>query len=158
MGEAGDEPAPADRHASEAGDEPAGRERALNGVRILLAEDGPDIRELMLLILENSGAEVVVARDGQEAIDLAQSVAAEHRPFDVVLMDMQMPRLDGYAATRQLRLKGHRTPIIAVTADAMRGDRERCLAVGCDDHLPKPCSQAALIEAIRTQLGRANLG
>ena len=129
-----------------------GGDRALAGRRLLLAEDAPDVRSLLVMLLRQGGAEVVVANDGLEAVRAADDAAAEGRPFDAVLMDMQMPLLDGYAATRRLRATGHEMPVIAVTAHAMTGDRERCLAVGCDDHLAKPCTQEQLVHAVRRQL------
>ncbi|MDQ3240093.1 MAG: response regulator [Actinomycetota bacterium] len=86
--------------------------------------------------LERLGFETEVAADGEVAL-----VALERRRYAAVLMDCQMPRLDGYDATRALRQRereGERTPVIAMTANAMKGDRERCLAAGMDDYLPKP--------------------
>ena len=85
-----------------------------------------------------AGDEVVTAGNGKEALDRTSEAAMDGRPFDAVIMDMQMPVLDGYEAVRQLRARGFTRPILAVTASALSGDREECIDVGCDDHLTKP--------------------
>ncbi|MBL8736289.1 MAG: response regulator, partial [Planctomycetes bacterium] len=102
----------------------------LRGRRILLAEDGPDNQRLVQWILGREGADVVVVGDGRQALD---ALAAAANPFDLVLMDMQMPELDGYRATELLRERGAALPVVALTANAMTDDRERCLRVGCSD-------------------------
>ena len=106
--------------------------------RILLAEDNPAIQRVTALHLERLGATVVLARNGEEAVDTVNLAREEGQPFDVVLMDMQMPVLDGYEATRQLRAHGYKGTIIALTAYAMPEDREESLRLGCDEHLSKP--------------------
>jgi two-component system CheB/CheR fusion protein len=106
--------------------------------RILLAEDHDANRQLISLRLSRAGAEVVPARNGEEALSVVQSGEREGRPVDAVIMDMEMPVLDGYEAVRRLRSGGFSGPIIAVTAHAMSQDREECLSLGCDDHVSKP--------------------
>jgi signal transduction histidine kinase/DNA-binding NarL/FixJ family response regulator len=126
--------------------------------RVLLAEDIPDNQRLFTSILAESGAEVVVAQNGKEAIEKAMATrpgwGRRHsdptQPFDVVLMDVQMPVLDGLEATRRLRELGYTGPIIALTAHAMRGDRQKCLDAGCDDYVTKPVDRKRLTEAVRT--------
>ena len=116
---------------------------SLEGIRVLLAEDGPDNQRLIALHLTRAGAEVELAEDGQVAIDLATTGT-----FDVVLMDMQMPRLDGYMATRRLRARGYAVPIVALTAHAMDEHRRRALTAGCDDYQTKPIQRASLLTCV----------
>ena len=119
----------------------------LTGGRILLAEDTPDTQRLVALLLRRAGADVTIVSTGREAM-----TAAEAQPFDVILMDMQMPQVDGYTAAAALRRGGVKTPIIAVTAHAMAGDRERCLAAGCTDYLTKPIDRAELLRRVASYL------
>ena len=113
--------------------------------RVLLAEDAPDLQRLMVLLLESAGVEVTAVENGQLAVEQAWAARQEGRPFDVVLMDMQMPVMDGYAATLELRRKGYEEAIFALTAHAMVEDRQECLDTGCDDYLSKPVDIGQLL-------------
>ncbi len=106
--------------------------------RILVADDNQANRQLIGLRLRRAGADVVMANDGQEVLDRTREALEESRPFDAVVIDMQMPIVDGYDAVRQLRAEGFDRPIVAVTAYAMAEDREECLSAGCDEFISKP--------------------
>ncbi|MEA3191097.1 MAG: two-component system, sensor histidine kinase and response regulator [Thermoplasmata archaeon] len=108
-------------------------------LKILVAEDNQVNQKVALRLLEKLGARADVANDGQEAV-----AALDRQPYDLVLMDVQMPRMDGLEATRALRAAGSKVRIVAMTADAMPGDRERCLAAGMDDYISKPVRLEAL--------------
>jgi PAS domain S-box-containing protein len=118
--------------------------------RILLAEDGRDNQRLISTHLRTAGAEVEIAENGREAIDMARL-----RPFDLILMDMQMPELDGYDATAELRGLGFTLPIVALTANAMSEDRAKCIASGCTDYLTKPIERATLLKTVTLHLGQS---
>jgi signal transduction histidine kinase/CheY-like chemotaxis protein len=113
--------------------------------KILLAEDGPDNQRLISFVLRKAGYEATVADNGQDAVDLALGAWHKGRPFDVILMDMQMPILDGYDATRRLREQGYGGVIIALTAHAMAADRKKCLGAGCNEFATKPIDRQKLL-------------
>jgi CheY-like chemotaxis protein len=118
------------------------------GCRILLAEDGLDNQRLISYILKKAGGEVTIVDNGLAARQAALDAAANGSPFAVILMDMQMPIMDGYAATAHLRENGYSGPIIALTAHAMAGDREKCLAAGCTDYATKPIDRTRFVGQI----------
>jgi signal transduction histidine kinase/FixJ family two-component response regulator len=113
--------------------------------RVLVVDDRRDVRHISQHFLEKAGATVSTAEDGQQGIDTALAARDAGEPFDLVVMDMQMPNVDGLQAVAGLRSAGIEWPIIALTADAMKGDRDKCLNGGCDDYLSKPIDQAKLI-------------
>ena len=148
------------RPAAPAEPPPTPRRRAHRGrPRVLVAEDAPDNRDLIQHLLERNGFRVEVVCDGQSALDAAVDTWRKGQPFDVILMDMAMPVLDGYEATKRLRQLGYEGPVIALTARALSGDRERCLSAGCDDYVTKPVRIRYLVSCIRKHLAaRARKG
>jgi len=117
--------------------------KPLTGHRILVAEDSPDNQTLINHLLSRAGATVELAENGQEAVELATK-----SQFDLVIMDLQMPVMDGYAATEELRKKGFDRPIIALTAHAMTGEREKTKAAGFNDYLTKPVNSTNLLKSL----------
>lgn len=120
-----------------------GRPQLLDGFRVLLAEDAADIRTLISRVLRGSGAKVDVAKNGAEAVEKALS-----NRYDVVLMDIQMPVLDGYGALECLRTQGYKPPVIALTAHALSEERDRSLKSGFSEHLTKPIDMKVLIKEV----------
>lgn len=127
------------------------RPNDLEGLHILLAEDGYDNRELIGTVLRSAGATVETVVNGREAVEKVKS-----EPFDVVLMDMNMPVMDGYEATRELRGQGYQRPILALTANAMLSDTQKCLEAGCNHHLTKPIDRVRLVHTIAVCTGRSD--
>ena len=121
---------------------------SLAGVRILVVEDGDTNRKLIGLVLQRAGVEVTMAENGRIGADLAMET-----PFDLILMDMQMPVMDGYTAATLLRQHGLTTPIIALTAHAMKGDQDKCLAAGCSGYVTKPIDTDMLVRTVAEMLG-----
>lgn len=122
-------------------------DRPLEGTRILVAEDSADNARLLRLHLERAGAEVTWAQDGREAIALARAahMGVLEQPFELVLMDVEMPGMDGLEATRELRASGLSVPIVALTASAGMDAHARCLEAGCDDFASKPIARQHLV-------------
>ncbi len=131
---------------------------SLEGVRVLVVEDGLDNQRLIEFHLRKAGATVEIADNGKLAV---QRLTVDGKidgawkndgKIDLILMDMQMPEMDGYDATRMLRGKGCKLPIIALTAHAMDTDYEKSSSAGCDLHLTKPIDKDMLIQACRKML------
>jgi signal transduction histidine kinase len=116
-----------------------------SGERILLAEDCTDNQRIVSLILTNAGFQVTVAENGQIACDKAMTALKEGNPYDMILMDMQMPIMEGHEATRRLRAAGYNRPIVALTAHATVDDRKKCLEAGCDFYVTKPINRSELL-------------
>lgn len=123
---------------------------------VLLVDDRRDIRLLSKHILQKSGARITEANDGLKALEAVANAQSNGEAFDIVLLDMQMPNLDGYETAGRLRARGFTNPIIALTADAMHGDMKRCVDSGCDDYLSKPIDADQLIRKIRQFLSKSS--
>ena len=123
--------------------------------KILIVEDEESLLKLESILLTSKGYDVRGVANGQEALDAvaaADTDEAPDGPFDVILMDMQMPVLDGYAATKRLRQQGYEGPIIALTAHAMNSDRSKCIDAGCDDYMTKPIDKRELLAKVAKHL------
>jgi len=129
-----------------------GGQRPLTGKRILIAEDAPDAQLLLRHMMRNWGAEQTIVEHGAQALE---QIAAAERPFDMFITDMQMPVMDGITVTRQLRSGGSDLPIIMLTANAMAGDRERCMEAGCSAYVAKPVDPGVLLEKVLTVFARS---
>jgi signal transduction histidine kinase/ActR/RegA family two-component response regulator len=128
--------------------EPATAAGPPGGLRVLVAEDGPDNQRLIRALLERLGCRVEIVAHGEAALE---RLAADAKSFDAVLLDMQMPVMDGYATARELRRRGLELPIIALTAHALAEERARCLTAGCTDYLSKPIDRPALADCLARQ-------
>jgi len=123
------------------------REEMKRSVRILLAEDNPVNQKLATMMLKRAGYQVRVAPNGEDAVQIYSQTP---EAFDLIFMDVQMPRMDGLEATRRIRENGFdAVPIIAMTAHAMKGDRERCLGAGMNDYISKPIRREAVLDILR---------
>ena len=124
--------------------------------RILIVEDNVTNQTLARRMVEKLGHQADVVADGREA--LAAVAAPGRAAYDLILMDCQMPEMDGYEATRELRRReagtGRHTPIVAMTANAVEGEREHCLAVGMDDYISKPVKISVLVAILQRWLGQ----
>lgn len=121
----------------------------LEGLDILVAEDTPDNQFLITKLLTRRGARVRIAENGRVAVDEALA-----KDYDIIIMDVQMPQLDGHSATRELRARGYEGSIVALSAHAMKEDRALSLAVGCNEHLTKPVDVKRLVAVIKDYSGR----
>jgi CheY-like chemotaxis protein/HPt (histidine-containing phosphotransfer) domain-containing protein len=118
---------------------------------VLVAEDARTNQVLIKSLLKRVGLQVTVAKDGNEAVQKALATQ-----FDLIFMDIEMPNMNGYEATKALRKEGLRTPIIALTAYAMKGDDEKCFAAGCDDYISKPIEHNKLLQILDKYLSAGN--
>ena len=118
---------------------------------ILLAEDSPDNQELIAMYIRKTGATLSIAEDGRQAVEMCKD-----NKFDLILMDMQMPVMDGLQAIIMLRANGYTGPMVSLTANAMMSDREKCLAAGADDYLVKPINLQRFYEVLNTYLAASN--
>jgi signal transduction histidine kinase/DNA-binding response OmpR family regulator len=122
-------------------------EESKQSIHILLAEDNPINQKLALFMLQKAGYTVTVANDGQEVVEI---FTGNPQTFDLILMDIQMPRLDGRQATEKIREQGFKDiPIIAMTAEAMKGDKEKCLAAGMNDYIAKPIKREKIYKIVK---------
>ncbi len=142
----------------QAGVESTGAEEkdvSIAGTRILLAEDVPANQRLIAMLLKKEKTQVTVVDNGRKAVDAAMEALENGQPFDVILMDMQMPVLDGFGATTMLREKGYVGSIVALTAHAMSEDRDKCLSHGCDGFATKPIDRPSLVREIAKYTARS---
>ena len=121
--------------------------------RVLLAEDVPDTCVVLRQILRRMNLELEIAEDGLVACEMVEEAKTEGRPYDLILMDIQMPNMNGYEATRWLRQHGWKGPVVALTAYALVGDRAKCLEAGCDDYIAKPITAKGLRDVLARYLG-----
>jgi len=138
-----------EKAAKPAGDGAARPEPQSNApLKVLLVDDSPDNRMLISAFLTNPGINLDVAENGARGVEKAM-----HKPYDIVLMDIQMPEMDGFDAIKELSERGYKGPVVALTAHAMKGDRERCLRAGFSDYLCKPVSRQSLMDLLHRFAG-----
>ncbi len=128
----------------------------LHDTKILLVEDNPDNQQILQYFLRESGAQVDIAANGLIGLEKIEAAQQSERPYQLILMDMQMPVMDGFTATKKIRDRGYDLPIIALTAYTMSGDEDRCMESGCNSYLGKPISQNALISTILHHTDKTN--
>ena len=116
--------------------------------RVLVVDDQPSVHSLVKYYVEAAGGEVIPAHNGEEALQGEEQCRQEGRPVDLVLLDMDMPVMDGYSTAEHLRARGFQRPVIALTARALTEDRDKCLAAGCDEYVTKPVDWQILIQLI----------
>ncbi|MAE45941.1 MAG: hypothetical protein CMJ86_03520 [Planctomycetes bacterium] len=124
---------------------------SLESISVLVADDNKDNRRIYELFLKAAGAEVTLAKDGLESVQMYREA---QRPFDIIVMDMRMPKMDGYTAAKKLRGMGATIPIIALTAHTMSGDAERCIEAGCSDYIGKPIEREQFLHSIKHELNK----
>ena len=153
-------PLPASTAAALESAEPQAGEHELRGARVLMAEDNPVNMMIAVALLEQWGVRVEQAADGRQAVEAVRRSALAGQPFDAVLMDVQMPVMSGYEATRLLRqdTSGRRLPIIALTAAALVTERAHAIEVGMDDFLTKPIDAERLRLTLARWLRREHVG
>jgi signal transduction histidine kinase/ActR/RegA family two-component response regulator len=144
-------PQPSPRAAAHEAEEAGRGQGSLRG-RVLVAEDGPDNQRLIKTYLVRAGLEVDLVANGALAVERALGAQADGKPYAVILMDMQMPVMDGYEATARLRAEGYQRSIIALTAHAMDSDRQKCIEAGCNDYATKPIQRDRLLELLERWL------
>ena len=133
------------------------KDHSLENRRVLVVDDRNEICQLISHYIREAGGRAEAAPSGQSALAALEAAAASE-PFDAMILDIHMPGMDGYQVARTLRARGYPTPIIAVTADAMIGDRDKCLEAGCDDYLTKPIDRQTLLELLARQVKRVRMG
>lgn len=126
---------------------------SLKNTKVLIVDDGPDNQRLLSFIMKKAGAIVEVAANGKLGVEAVMAARGQAAPFDIVVMDMQMPVMDGYTATRKLREQDETLPIIALTAHANPDERKACFDAGCTAFMTKPCDRNTLISTIKNLAG-----
>ena len=121
---------------------------ALSDCSVLLVDDCPDTRQILGYVLSQAGVQVTCANNGQECVEKAMSSVGKEKPFDMILLDIQMPVLDGHGAARALREQGYKNPIVAITARTSAGDAKASVDAGCDRHFSKLSGSQELLKMV----------